>query len=98
MAVETSAKRSQIDGVSIRTMTAATTKTLMMIMMTMTITLMKNKEEEEEDDDDDDEEEDDDDDDYKINDHNTTGCRICGYFSALHFFKVFSLGLKNKVI
>lgn len=69
MAVETSAKRSQIDGVSMRTKTAATTKKMMMMMMTMTITLM---EEEEEDDDDDD------DDDYKINDHNTTGCRIRG--------------------
>lgn len=46
MAVETSAKRSQIDGVSMRTTTAATTKTLMMMtmMMTMTITLMKEEE------------------------------------------------------
>lgn len=98
MAAETSAKRSHLDGFTLRTTTAATTKTLMMMMMmmTITITLMKKKEEEEEqeeDDDDDDEEEnddeeeeeeedddkeDDDDDDYKINDHNITGCRICG--------------------
>lgn len=33
---------------------------------------MEEEEEEEED------EDEDDDDDYKINDHNTTGCRICG--------------------
>lgn len=65
MPVETSAKRSQIDGVSMRTTTAATTKTMiMMMMMTMTVTLIEEEEEEEED--------------YKINDHNTTGCRICG--------------------
>lgn len=47
MPAETSAKRSQIDGVSMRTMTAATTKTLIMMMtmmMTMTITLMKEEE------------------------------------------------------
>lgn len=99
MAADTSAKRSQIDRFTMRTTTAATTKTMiMMMMMTMTVTLMKNKEEEE--DDDDDEEDDDDDDDYKINDHNTTGCRICvsAFFSPSFFQSLFTWSQKYKVI
>lgn len=87
MPVETSAKRSQIDGLTMRTTTAATTKTMMM-MMTMTITLMEEEEED-----------DDDDDDYKLMIIIQLVVEfVVSAISVLHFFKVCSLGLRNKLI